>query len=70
MQKLTNCDRAVAMEAPAVPSPKPKMNSGSRAMLSTPPVVMPIIAYCVRPWKRKRLFIAREDIMKGAARKM
>ena len=31
----------MAIAAPAVPRPKPKMNSGSRIILRMPPVVMP-----------------------------
>ena len=44
IMKLMNWLRAVAMAAPAVPNPNTKMNNGSKAMFSTPPVVMPTIA--------------------------
>ena len=67
MTKLTSCEIAVAMAAPAVPSPRPKISSGSSRMLSRPPVVMPTIAYAASPSKRSRLFITNEHIMNGAA---
>ena len=41
MKKEMNWLNAVAIAAPAVPKPKTKMNSGSRAMFKIPPVVMP-----------------------------
>ena len=48
-QKLMGWLRAVARPAPAVPMPSPKMNSGSRTILRTAPVVMPIIEQKVLP---------------------
>lgn len=70
MQKLINWDRPVAMAAPEVPRPRPKIKMGSRAMLRMPPVVIPTMAKAARPWSRSRLFMIKEHIMKGVARKM
>ena len=49
MQKLMVWLRAVARPAPAVPMPSPKMNSGSSAMFSRPPVTRPIMAKLALP---------------------
>ena len=49
MQKLMVWLRAVARPAPAVPMPSPKMNSGSSAMFSKPPVTRPIMAKLALP---------------------
>ena len=49
MQKLMLWLRAVAMPAPAVPSPNPKMNTGSSTIFSTPPVTRPIMAKLALP---------------------
>ena len=65
--KLTHWEIAVAMAAPAVPRPRPKMKIGSRAMFSRPPVVMPTMPYIARPSKRSRLFITNEHIISGVA---
>ena len=70
MQKLINWDRPVAMAAPEVPIPRPKMKMGSRAMLRIPPAVIPTMAKAARPWSRSRLFMIKEHIIKGVARKI
>ena len=60
----------VAMAAPAVPRPKVNMKSGSRAMFSTPPAVIPTMAKAAFPSLLRRLFITKEVHMKGAPRNM
>ena len=70
MQKLINWDNPVARAAPAVPMPRVKINSGSRIIFSRPPAVMPNMAKNALPWKRSRLFIIKEQVIKGAARKI
>ena len=67
MVKLTVWEMPVAMAAPAVPRFRPKIRMGSRIMFRMPPVVMPTMPYMASPWKRSRLFITKEDIMKGVA---
>ena len=49
MPKLTHWLRAVARPAPPVPMPNPKMNTGSSAMFSKPPVTRPIMAKLALP---------------------
>ena len=70
MKKLTSWLRDVAMAAPAVPRPRVKMKTGSRMMLSTPPVVMPTMAKAALPSLLRRLFITNEAHMNGQPRKM
>ena len=55
---------------PQSPISKPKMRMGSNPMLIKPPAVMPNMAKKAFPWKRRRLFRIKEQIMKGAARKI
>ena len=49
MPKLMHWLRAVARPAPPVPMPNPKMNTGSSAMFSKPPVTRPIMAKLALP---------------------
>ena len=70
MPKLMVWLRAVAMPAPAVPRPSPNMNSGSRAMFSSPPVTRPIMARFALPSYRRMLFITRLEIIRGPANRM
>ena len=49
MEKLTIWLSTVAMAAPAVSSPKTKMKRGSSRIFSTPPAVMPTMAYMALP---------------------
>ena len=49
MQKLTVSLRAVERPAPAMPMPSAKMRKRSPAMLSRPPVIMPIMPSVARP---------------------
>ena len=43
MQKLINWAPAVAMPAPAIPSPNPNIRRASAKILITAPVIMPIV---------------------------
>ena len=70
MQKLMNWDIPVARAAPAVPMPRVKMKMGSNPMLISPPAVIPNMAKKAFPWKRSRLFMMKEQIIKGAARRI
>ena len=58
---------AVAMAAPAVPSEKACMNSGSSPILSMPPMLMPIMANFILPSALKRLFMTNDITINGAA---
>ena len=49
IRKDTSCEMAVAMAAPAVPRPNPKINRGSRKIFRIPPVDMPTIEYMAMP---------------------
>ena len=44
LQKLINWESPVAKAAPAVPIPRVKINSGSRAIFKRPPMVIPTMA--------------------------
>ena len=56
----------VAHAAPLMPSPRPKMSSGSSTTLSTAPVRMPYMAKAALPWKRIWLLRVSEAVVKGA----
>ena len=47
-------ESAVAMAAPATSSPNPKMKTGSKIRLSTPPSIMPKPAWLAWPSLRRR----------------
>ena len=47
-------DRNVAKPAPAAPIPKPRMQMGSRMMLSRQPLMVPMLAWSVAPSERNR----------------
>ena len=66
MPKDTAWETMVARAAPAMPMSKTKMNRGSRAMFSTPPVVRPTMARKALPSKRRRLLSTKEAHIQGA----
>ena len=53
------------MAAPAMPRSKIKMKTGSRTMLSTPPVPRPKTARLAFPCQRSRLFRVKDRTITG-----
>ena len=47
---LTAWESTVAIAAPFTPQPKTKINNGSRAILTTAPITIEIMAIRERPW--------------------
>ena len=56
--------------SPGCAQTKAEDEDGSRAMLRMPPAVIPTMAKAARPWSRSRLFMIKEHIIKGVARKI
>ena len=63
--KPTHCESIVASDAPSVPIPRVKIRSGSSAMFSTAPEMMPTMAVAALPCRRIWLFITSDAMMKG-----
>ncbi len=59
-----------AIAAPATPSFRPNIKSGSSAILSTPPAPMPSMESFVRPSQRRIVLITSEEHITGSPIKM
>ena len=70
MMKLTVWLSAVAIAAPAVPNPSPKIKMGSRIIFRIPPVPIPSMPSTDFPSHLKILFITKEAHIIGAASNM
>ena len=56
----------VAITAPAAPIPSPLINTGSRTMLATVPIILPIIASLLAPSARTIKLDAADQMINGA----
>ncbi len=63
---VTILPSTVAIAAPPAPIPSPKINTGSRIILTTLPTILPIMAILARPSVRSWLAGIRVRMIKGA----
>ena len=66
MEKLTSLEMAVAMDAPATPKSRTKINRGSKKQLRMPPKPMPTMDSMALPSARRHWFITKLAAIKGA----
>ena len=67
MMKLMVWHTAVAMPAPAIPSPATKISNGATMKFSNAPLTRPIMPYSDSPWYRSRPLSANDPHTMGAA---
>jgi len=70
MANDTACPMTVAQAAPLTPILQVKMRNGSSRTFSTAPVTIPYMARLAFPCRRIWLFSVREEVRKGAPRRM
>ena len=54
------------MAAPAAPIPNPLINIGSKIILATVPIILPVIASRLAPSERTTKLAAADQIINGA----